>query len=137
VTERLAGLLLSREEARRLAILAGLGMAHLEQRNGCIAPDAVRLVEELEGFGRRNTRLQVSDAGESAKPPGPPVPAGSPGMDWTGASETAQLLGVSDQAARQFCRSGALIADRIPANGPWITDKRSAVALAARRARGK
>jgi hypothetical protein len=127
------GLLLTREEAAAVALLARAGADALQRRNGAIPAAAVRLVEQLAEFGRRTPDVQDSGIAEPANPDGCPDPASSGPR--IGVTAAATRLGVSPQAVRRWCRRGDLSARRDRPGGPWTIDTRSADALAARRAR--
>lgn len=135
MADRVDGILLSRDEARRLVILARLGAVRLEARNGCIAPGLARLLEQLEEFGRRNQGSQVSAGRETANGLIVADPADF-GSKIT-VTAAAARLGVSPQTIRCWCRGGDLIGWRPPAGGPWIIDGGSVATLAATRNAGK
>jgi len=126
-----AGVLLDGEDLALTAVLARLGVAYLQQRNGAAPAAAVRLRDQLAAFAAETASVLVSDGRETAKPPGAVIVGQSlPQMMTVRAA--AGLLGISPQAARGLCRTGELTAIR-DAAGHWQIDTGSAAALAARR----
>jgi excisionase family DNA binding protein len=131
------GLLLSREDAQAAAALARLGLDALRYRNGSVSPGAVRLVEALAAFARREPAdAQASAIRETANPADDPDTALSDRQ--VGVTEAARRLGVTVPAVCRWCRLGDLIAWRPAPGAAWIIDESTVDALAAaRRAAGE
>jgi hypothetical protein len=130
---RVGGVLLDGEDLALAEVLVRLGVAYLRYRDGTVPAAAVRMREQLTGFARETTAAQASAAGESAKPSAAVIVAESAPAEMN-VQEAAGLLGISPQAVRRLCRTGALVAALSPA-GRWDIDPGSAAALAARRRR--
>lgn len=131
---RVDGVVLDGQDLALAAVLARLGVAWLERRDGTVPPAALRLRDQLAAFARETTSVVVSDDRESRNPSCLPIVAQSVPAEMT-AHAAAGLLGISPQAVRGMCRSGALIAVRSAA-GHWRIDTGSAAVLAARRREG-
>jgi hypothetical protein len=124
------GVLLSPEELAIAAVLARLGVAHLERKNGGAPPAAIRLRDQLAAFAARETAsVQASATRENTKAltaAGAALSAGE-----TRVSAAAAQLGVSLQTVRSMCRRGALVAVRT-VHG-WQIDAGSLAEAAQRR----
>ena len=126
-----AGVVLEGDDLAVAAVLARLGVAYLQHRNGTAPAAAVRLRDQLAAFAAETVSVLVSDGCETAKPPGGVIVGESVPQMMT-VRAAAGLLGISPQATRGLCRTGQLLATRSPA-GHWRIDTDSAAVLAARR----
>lgn len=125
------GVVLEGQDLALDAVLVRLGVAHLQRVNGTVPATAIRLRDELAAFAARETAAVVVSAScETAKPAAMVIVAESLPAEMT-VQAAAGLLGISPQAVRGLCRSGALLAVRGP--GGWRIGADSAADLAAKR----
>jgi hypothetical protein len=133
VLRRCDGVILEGEDIALAAVLVWRGVEYLQRRDATVPARALQLRDELAAFAARESAAAVvSVPGEPGNLAATVVVAESFPQQMT-VQAAAGLLGISPQAVRGLCRSGALLATRSPAGGHWQIDMASTAALAARR----
>ena len=129
---RVDGILLESDDVALAAVLVRAGVAYLQRANGSVPHAALRLRDQLAAFAARETAALLASAERESANPAVTLTVEDSFPQQMTVRTACGLLGLSPQAVRGHCRSGALAAIRSPA-GNWQIDAHSAAAMAARR----